>query len=223
LSNAGLPARPNFPLLGSGTQNGPELARRALVSRAMPVEATRNRRRAFIWAATGLAVVVAGTCLAVSDSVLSGAIAATRNTARLSGLVMCAAVLARAPRPVGGSRWRTELTLAFVAAHGVHYATVVLRALVEPGNALRSPTPGVAVVVLAGLGLLAVLAATARLTSPAGQRANAITLYLAWAVLALASATRARSSGVSAGVLAALLTAMLWRLGSRALAPRTAR
>jgi hypothetical protein len=177
-------------------------------------ESSTRSRRAFIWVATGLALLVVATCLAFSDDVLAGAVAATRFTARLSGLVMAAALVARGPRPVAWSRRRTELTLAFVAAHGVHLATVILRALVEPGNKLRSFTIEVDLVVLLGLILLALIAGTARATSLAGRRANAIAFYLAWTVLAVGSASRARTYVTSAVVLGALSAAMLWRIGS---------
>ena len=152
---------------------------------------SRRSRRAFIWVTTGLALVVVAVCFATSEDVLAGAVAATRYSARFSGLVMAAAVVARAPRPVAWSMRRTELTLAFVAAHGVHLATVTLRALVEPANKLRSFSIEVELVVFLGFLLLALLAATARATSPTGRRANAIVFYVAWAVLAFASATRA--------------------------------
>jgi hypothetical protein len=188
----------------------------------MPVEVSRRSRRAFIWVTTGLALGVVGTCFATSDDVLAGAVSATRYSARFSGLVLAGALVARAPRPVAWSRWRTELTFAFVAAHGVHFATVAFRALVEPDSKLRSFAIDVVVVVLAGLTLLAVIARTARATSPAGRRANAFAFYLAWTVLALGSASRARGSLASAVVLAALSTAMLWRIASRAVGGRAA-
>jgi hypothetical protein len=184
----------------------------------MPAEASRRSRRAFIWGATGLALGVVGTCLATSDDVLAGAVAATRDSARFSGLVLAA----RAPRPVAWSRWRTELTFAFVAAHGVHYGTLVLRALVEPDSRLRSFAIDVVLVVLFGVALLAVIARTARATSPAGRRANAIAFYLAWTVFALGSASRAPDSVASAVVLAALGAAMIWRIASQAGSGRAA-
>jgi hypothetical protein len=188
----------------------------------MPAEASRRSRRAFIWGATGLALGVVGTCLATSDDVLAGAVAATRDSARFSGLVLAAALVARAPRPVAWSRWRTELTFAFVAAHGVHYGTLVLRALVEPDSRLRSFAIDVVLVVLFGVALLAVIARTARATSPAGRRANAIAFYLAWTVFALGSASRAPDSVASAVVLAALGAAMIWRIASQAGSGRAA-
>src|SRR5262249_39999093 len=118
-------------------------------------ESSSRSRRTFIWGATGVALLVVATCLAVSGNLLTGAVEATRYSARFSGLVMAAAVVARAPRPVAWGRRRTELTLAFVAAHGVHYATVILRALVEPGNRLRTFGLDVIAIVLLGLILLA--------------------------------------------------------------------
>jgi hypothetical protein len=186
-------------------------------------QSSRRNRRAFIWAATGLAVLVAAACLALGGDIVAGAIAATRYTARFSGLVMAAAVVARAPRPVAWSTRRTELTLAFVAAHGVHLATVVLRAVVEPGNKLQTFALDVVVVVLLGLVLLAIVAGTARATSVAGRRVSAIAFYVAWLVLALGSAVRARVSLASAVVLAVLGAAMLWRVGTGLVDGRVAR
>ena len=177
-------------------------------------ESSRRSRRAFIWVATGLALVVVAACLATGEDLVAGAVAATRYSARFSGLVMAAAVVARAPRPVAWSRRRTELTLAFVAAHGVHFATVIGRALLEPASQLRTFSIEVDLVVLGGFGLLAVIAATARAASVPGKRANAIAFYVAWTVLTLGSALRARTALASAVVLAALGAAMLWRIGS---------
>jgi len=175
---------------------------------------SRRSRRAFIWAATALALGVVATCFTTAGDLLAGAVAATRYSARFSGLVMAAAVVARAPRPVAWSRRRTELTLAFVAAHGVHLATVIGRALLEPASKLRTFSIEVDLVVLGGFGLLAVIAATARAASVPGKRANAIAFYVAWTVLTLGSALRTRTALASAVVLAALGAAMLWRIGS---------
>ena len=177
-------------------------------------ESSGQSRRAFIWVATGLALVVVAACLATGEDLVAGAVAATRYSARFSGLVMAAAVVARAPRPVAWSRRRTELTLAFVAAHGVHFATVIGRALLEPASKLRTFSIEVDLVVLGGFGLLAVIAATARAASVPGKRANAIAFYVAWTVLTLGSALRTRTALASAVVLAALGAAMLWRIGS---------
>jgi len=188
----------------------------------MPVESSRRSRRAFIWVATGFALLVVATCFAVSADALTGAVAATQYSARFSGLVMVAALVARAPRPAALSMRRTELTLAFVAAHGVHFATVALRALIDPGSKLRSFALDVALVVLAGLVLLAVLAGTVRATSPGGRRIHAVAFYVAWTVLTLGSASRAATHPSSAVVLGALSAAMLWRIGSEVAERRVA-
>ncbi len=178
-------------------------------------ESSSRTRRVFIWVATGLALLVVATCFAASDSVLAGAVAATRYSANFSGLVAAVALVARAPRPIALSKRRTEWTMAFVAAHGVHFATVVLRPLVEPDSKLRSFAIDVVLVVVAGFSLIAVIAATARATSREGRRANAVAFSIAWMVLALGSASRARASLASAIVLGALIAAMTWRIGSR--------
>ena len=175
---------------------------------------SRRSRRTFIWVVTGLALLVVATCFAAAGDVLEGAAEATRYSARFSGLVLAAALIARAPRPVAWSRRRTELTLAFVAAHGVHYATVVLRALLEPDSKLRSFTVSVVVVVLLGLLLVAAVAGTARATSLTGSRANAVAFYVAWTVLALVEASRASRYLASAVVLGALVAALLWRIAA---------
>jgi len=180
----------------------------------MPDPSSRRSRLLFIWVATALALGVVAACFATSSDVLGGAVAATRYSARFSGLVMAAALVARASRPVAWSRWRTESTFAFVAAHGVHFATVFLRALVEPDSKLRSLSIDVVLVVLLGLLLLTLVAGTARATSVTGRRVNAIAFYLAWTVLAVGSASRARTYVASAVVLGALSAAMLWRIGS---------
>ena len=183
-------------------------------------ESSTRSRRAFIWVTTGLALLVVAGCLVFSADVLSGAAAATRSSARFSGLVMAAAVVARAPRPLVWSRRRTELTLSFVAAHGVHYATVIMRAVVEPSHELRRFAIGFDLVVLLGVVLLALIAGTARATSVTGRRANAIGFYVAWTVFVLASALRARMYVASAGVLGALIAAMVWRIASAVTAAR---
>ena len=177
-------------------------------------ESSTRSRRAFIWVATGLALVVVGTCLATAGDTIAGAVAATRYSARFSGLVLAVALVARAPRPVALSRRRTELTFAFVAAHGVHFATVLLRAVVEPGHKLRTFGLDVVVVVLLGLILLALISGTARATSVAGRRVNAIAFSVAWTVFVLGSAMRARTARASGAVLAALAAAMVWRIAS---------
>ena len=61
---------------------------------------------------------------------------------------------------------------------GIHYATVVARAAIEPENRLRHPSLEPLAVVAAGFGLLALLALTARARSR--SRARALDRLLPW-------------------------------------------
>src|SRR5215467_8369425 len=96
--------------------------------------------RKLIWVATacGLAVTVL-TFLSV-PGLLPALAEATRITAQLSGLFFALALMARGGFPQSLAQNRLSLMMAFVAAHGVHFATVAARAVVEPGNPLRSFT-----------------------------------------------------------------------------------
>ena len=173
------------------------------------------RRTALIWVATSVALLIVVACFATSKSLLEGAVAATRYSARFSGLVLSIALVARAARPVALAKRKAELTLSFVAAHGVHYTTVIGRAFVEPSNNLRHSAIENLIVVLGGVGLVGLAAATARATSRAGTRTNAVVFYILWTLLAIASASRFRTSLPSAVVLGVLVSAMLWRVGSK--------
>jgi hypothetical protein len=103
-----------------------------------------------VWLVCGLALVVIALCFAISADLLTGSIVATRCSARFSGLILALALVARTP-------WRlvehkAQLALAFVAAHTVHYATVIGRAIIEPSNPLRQLTGENVVVVGGGVG-----------------------------------------------------------------------
>ena len=165
-----------------------------------------------IWAVSGIALAVVAVCFATSENVIAGSIAATRYTARFSGLVFAVALAARAPGRLASRRG--QLTLAFVAAHGIYYASVVARAIVEPTDPLRQLRAENFLIVGAGIVLLALIAFTAHATSKIGAGTNAFAVYVAWAALALASASRLRTSISSAVVFGVLALAMLWRIGS---------
>jgi hypothetical protein len=173
------------------------------------------RRTALIWVATAVAVFVVAACFATSSSVLEGAIAATRYSARFSGLVLAFALVARASHPVALATRKAELTLSFVAAHGIHYSTVIGRAFVESTSNLRHFAIENLIVVLGGVALVGVVATTAKATSRAGTRTNAMVFYILWALLVIASGSRFRTSLPSAVVLVVLVSAMLWRVGSK--------
>ena len=170
-------------------------------------------RRWIAWSAVAAAGVVA-LSFAASDGALAGAIAATRNSARFSALVFALALAARAGRPQQLATNQAELTLAFVAAHGIHYATVVARAAIEPGNRLRELSVEPLAIVGAGFGLLALLALTARARSASGARTHRIAFTLVGALLAIALGSRARVSAPSALALSILAAAFVWRLAS---------
>jgi len=161
-----------------------------------------------------LAAIVVALSFATADDVLAGAITATRHIARFSGLVFAVALVARAGRPHWVASYRAELTLAFVAAHGVHYATVIARAAVEPGNALRHPNLEALGIVTGGFGLLLVLALTARARAPAAAHLHAFAFYVAFGLLALALGSGARRSRWSMIAEVLLIAAFLWRIAA---------
>jgi len=171
----------------------------------------KRERRWIAWSAVAAAGVVA-LSFAASDSALAGAIAATRNTARFSALAFALALAVRAGRPPQLAAHQAELTLAFVAAHGIHYGTVVARGAIEPENRLRGLSMEALAVVGAGFGLLALLALTARARSAWGARTHRIAFGLVGLLLAVALGSRARISVPSALTLLALAAAFVWRV-----------
>lgn len=178
-------------------------------------------RRWIAWPAAAAAGVVA-LSFAASDGALAGAIAATRNSARFSALVFALALVARAGRPPQLATHQVELTLAFVAAHGIHYATVVARAAIEPENRLRELSVEPLAVVAAGFGLLALLALTARARSASGVRTHRIAFGLVGVLLAAALGSRVRIFVPSALALLVLAAAFVWRLASALIVRRCA-
>ena len=158
---------------------------------------------------TAAAVAVAAICFFATGDALSGAVAATRFTARFSALVFAAALVARAGRPPFlAARWQS-LTYAFVAAHAVHYGTVATRAFVEPANRLRHPTLVPSLIIAGGLSLLVVLAGTR-------GRIQSAVFYLAGTLLVLALGSRAATPAqhpTSTITLAILIAAFAWRIG----------
>jgi hypothetical protein len=185
------------------------------------VESARARseehRRWIAWSAIA-AVGVVALSFATSDSALAGGIAATRYSARFSALVFALALAARGGRPWMLATNQVQLTLSFVAAHGIHYATVVGRAAMEPGNRLRHASLESLAVVAAGFGLLALLALTARAQSRTGARAHRIAFYLVGVLLAIALGSHARTYASSALAFSALAAAFLWRVATAVVA-----
>jgi hypothetical protein len=154
------------------------------------------------------ALAVAAACYLAAPDVVTGAITATRFSARFSALVFAAAVVARAGRPQFlATRWQSW-TFAFVAAHLVHYGTVAARGFLEPGNPLRHPTLQAFAIVGGGVSLLIAIAVTR------GRFQSAV-FYLAGTLLTLALSSRAihpAQHPTSTIVLAVLLAALAWRV-----------
>ncbi len=166
---------------------------------------------------TAIAIAIVAVCFFASGDAVSGAIAATRFTARFSACVFALTVIARAGRPtILATHWQS-LTFAFVAAHAVHYGTVATRAFLEPGNRLRHPTLVPLLIVAGGVSLLVALAATRR-------RLQSVVFYVAGTLLALALSSRAATPTehpTSTIALAFLLAAFAWRIGSAIARKRT--
>jgi hypothetical protein len=171
------------------------------------------------WATAAVALAVIALSFAATGELVAGAVVATRQTARLSALVFAAALVARAGRPrLLGDR-RVELTLAFVAAHLVHFASVIARAFVEPGNGLRHPSPMALAVVTGGLALILLIALTARAASAVGARVNAVAFYVAFGLLAAALGKHAATYWPAAVAFTVLLAAFVWRVGCALASP----
>ena len=94
--------------------------------------------RKLVLLAAATAVVIAALCF-VGNTPVAGLKLATIVTARFSGLIFTFALVARASQLA--SR-RVTLMLAFVAAHGVHFATVVARAIVDRASDFHNSRTG---------------------------------------------------------------------------------
>jgi hypothetical protein len=169
-------------------------------------------QRHLIWAATILGLIVTALAYTFSLTLVRGAIAATRDSARFSGLVFALALIARASRPALLARNKAGLTLAFVAAHGVHFGTIIARAAIEPGNPLRHFALQNVLVVGFGFGITATVAFTARAKSQAGSRTNAVAFYIVWTLFAVAFGASFRTAAASAVMFIVVVLAMFWRV-----------
>jgi hypothetical protein len=171
-------------------------------------------QRHLIWAATIVGVIVTALAYAFSPTLIGGAIAATRDSARFSGLVFALALVARASRPALLARNKAGLTLAFVAAHGVHFGTIIARAAIEPGNPLGHFALQNVLVLGFGFGITGVIAFTARAKSRPGSRTNAVAFYIVWALFAVAFGASFRTSPASAVMLIVVVGGILWRVAA---------
>jgi hypothetical protein len=183
-----------------------------------------NRR--LIWLATALGVAVTALSFIGAPGTLAALREATRTTAQLSGMFFALALMARGgfPRVLGENR--LPLLMAFVAAHGVHLAMVATYAGFDPHNQLRTFNAGSVTTVVVGLGLLTLVAFTARATSGLALRLNVFSFYALWALFELAFLEHARGIAggdgePSAGILFLVLAlAMAWRVAAPFIRPQ---
>ena len=103
---------------------------------------------------------------------------ATRNSARFSALVFSVALAMRVGRT--GIAWMR----AFVAAHSVHYATVLFQAVSDVHTRMHVLSADHVVIIVAGLLLLAPLAVASPGSGSSWRRLNAVAVILAWGTFA---------------------------------------
>ncbi|MGH9579414.1 MAG: hypothetical protein ACRD2R_00345, partial [Terriglobales bacterium] len=131
----------------------------------------------------GLALAVAAGNYALLGTDVPGAAEAARNTARFSGLVFALALAAPALRLPAT---REGLVLAFVTAHTVHYAAVVVRGVVDTNSDLHRLQRGSLVVVAFGVLLLLVIAVTAGAHADVRRALQRFAVSVAWLLLVAA-------------------------------------
>ena len=124
------------------------------------------------------ASVVVGLTLYWYGIGLEGLDVATRNSARFSALVFSVALAARAGTT--GTPWMR----GFVAAHLVHYATVLYQAVTDVHTRMHVPSADHLVIIVAGLVLLLPLAFASPGSGSSWRRLNAVAVILAWGTFA---------------------------------------
>jgi DMSO/TMAO reductase YedYZ heme-binding membrane subunit len=165
-------------------------------------------------------LLVIGLTLASAGADPPGLAAAARNTARLSALVLALAVIAGAP---GWPRWhrhRVALTCAFVAAHMVHFGSVLALAIGDPTHGLhRLETPMLVITVVGFVHVLLIAVTDGAPAERRGRRwTHALLFYSAVAIVALALGSGAAGSAASAATLVVVGGAVVLRVaGARAI------
>jgi hypothetical protein len=118
--------------------------------------------RSLLWTAAAANALVAGSTYALEGWNRASAHAAARNTARLAGvcflLAFAAPVMVRFVRRLPS---QATLILAFVAAQGVHFATVLVVLFVFDREHVAQNPLRAALVVTGGFGLVLAAALTA--------------------------------------------------------------
>ena len=140
--------------------------------------ATEVRQRAanrFVPGSLLAASVVVGLTLYWYGVNLQGLDVATRNSARFSALVFAVALAMRSRRT--GTAWMR----AFVAAHLVHYGSVLYQAVTDVHTRMHAISVEHSVVIIAGVLLLVPLAFASSDSSRVWRRLNAAAVLLTWA------------------------------------------
>jgi hypothetical protein len=145
--------------------------------------------------AAAVNLVIALASYAILGLTTMGGGAAARNTARFSS-VLFAIALAVHFHPRFGNRYRT-LFLCFVAAHGVHYGTVILYHL------LLGRLVNVTFLAVGSVGFLLLLGATLTLTRI--PRLHLVLSYLIWAGFAVALNSNVRNHPLPDALLATVM------------------
>jgi uncharacterized membrane protein YhaH (DUF805 family) len=173
--------------------------------------------RKFIWAATVVALLMVALSFLGAATPLAGIQQATRATARFSGLVFAIALIARSgvPRVLGHSK--LAWFMAFVGAQGVHFAVIITRAFMEPGNDLRSVTSKSVATVIVGFGFVLLAAFTARAATVTGRRVHSFATYALWGLFVLffflhSSGRIGPGEPGAAAMLFVMFTALVWRM-----------
>lgn len=140
-----------------------------------------------------------------------GAGVAARNTARFSGLVFFLAWAMRS-RPAGA----VALTYAFVAAHLIHFGTVLDLGWVDPSNHLHRLDPKAVAVLGSGVLLILLIGVTNGGTGVNSWRVRIHTFlfYVAALLFLVASGTHAMRYWASAPTFLALLAALGYHVSS---------
>lgn len=165
------------------------------------------------WLAASAAIVVGAACF-IGNSPVMGIREANLVTARFSGLLFALALVAKTPRLNVAASRRAELMLAFVAAHGVHFASVLARAFFDHESGFHSLKPATFITFATGFGIIFVLAFTIRAASRAGRMAHSILTYVVWVLFAVAFGSGWRHPA-SAAMFGVTVLALVLRIALR--------
>jgi hypothetical protein len=163
--------------------------------------------RKLVLLAAAIAVVIAALCF-IGNTPPAALKLANVVTARFSGLLFAFALVAGASQ--FASR-RATLMLAFVAAHGVHFATVLARAIFDAQNNFHNFKPQTIITFAVGFSIIGVLALTTRAASRAGRITHSITGYAVWALFAIAFFA-GRKQPASAAMFIVVVAALVVRI-----------